>query len=150
MPLPRPCVRGLRRKFCVGGCQKTVARVCVDIRYKRVELFDRSAALVPSLDHHLFFLDHVHAFDPGERALGSIKGYITKSTEERRNDDEVWPHQHGQIPEGGRHPAGAWIRQPTLRWRSNGETIRMSQPVRRCLLAVFAHPDDETSAVPAR
>src|SRR5262249_56759715 len=36
--------------------------------------------------------------------------------------------------------------QPTLRWRSNGETRCMSQPVRRCLLAVFAHPDDETSA----
>ena len=33
-----------------------------------------------------------------------------------------------------------------MHWRSNGETIRMSPPARRCLLAVFAHPDDETSA----
>ena len=28
-----------------------------------VELFGRSEALFPGLDHHLFFLDHVHEFD---------------------------------------------------------------------------------------
>src|SRR4030095_13009934 len=28
---------------------------------------------------------------------------------------------------------------------SNGGTTRMHQPARRCILAVFAHPDDETS-----
>ena len=31
---------------------------------QRVELFGRSAALFPSLNHHLFFPDHVHEFDP--------------------------------------------------------------------------------------
>jgi hypothetical protein len=29
-----------------------------------VELFGRSEALFPSLNHHLFFPDHVHEFDP--------------------------------------------------------------------------------------
>src|SRR2546427_11278111 len=28
----------------------------------------------------------------------------------------------------------------------NGGTTRMNQSTRRCILAVFAHPDDETSA----
>jgi hypothetical protein len=31
---------------------------------ERVELFSRSEALFPSLNHHLFFPDHVHEFDP--------------------------------------------------------------------------------------
>ena len=31
---------------------------------QRVELFGRSEALFPSLNHHLFFPDHVHEFDP--------------------------------------------------------------------------------------
>ena len=34
------------------------------LRGERVELFGRREALFPSLNHHLFFLDHVHEFDP--------------------------------------------------------------------------------------
>jgi hypothetical protein len=34
------------------------------LRGERVELFGRSEALFPSLNHHLFFPDHVHEFDP--------------------------------------------------------------------------------------
>jgi hypothetical protein len=46
----------------------------------------------------------------------------------------------------GYPPQRAWTTQPTVCWQSHGEPIRMSLPTRRCLLAVFAHPDDETSA----
>jgi hypothetical protein len=38
-----------------------------------VELFGRSAALFPLLNHHLFFLDHVHEFDTDERPLCCIE-----------------------------------------------------------------------------
>ena len=34
------------------------------LRGESVELFGRSEALVSGLHHHLFFLDHVHEFDP--------------------------------------------------------------------------------------
>jgi hypothetical protein len=44
------------------------------LRSQRVELLGRSETLVPGLDHHLFFLEHVHEFDPRERPLGSLKG----------------------------------------------------------------------------
>ncbi len=40
-----------------------------------VELFGRSEALVSGLDHQLFFLDHVHEFDPDERVLGCVKRF---------------------------------------------------------------------------
>ena len=58
------------------------------------------------------------------------------------------PHDDNtaRSPGEGDAPQGAWTRQPTRRWQSHGETMRMNQPARRCLLAVFAHPDDETSA----
>ena len=36
---------------------------------QRVELFGRSAALVSLLDHHLFFLDHVHEFDTERQTI---------------------------------------------------------------------------------
>ena len=34
------------------------------LRGERAELFGRSEALFPSRNHHLFFPDHVHEFDP--------------------------------------------------------------------------------------
>jgi hypothetical protein len=34
------------------------------LRGERVELFGRSETLFPSLNHLLFFPDHVHEFDP--------------------------------------------------------------------------------------
>jgi len=43
------------------------------IRGERVELFGRSEALCPSLNHHLFFPDHGHDFDAHSRVLGGRK-----------------------------------------------------------------------------
>jgi hypothetical protein len=40
-----------------------------------VEQFGRSAALVSGLDHQLFFLNHVHEFDTGERPLCCIERF---------------------------------------------------------------------------
>ena len=38
-----------------------------------VELFSRSEALVPGLDHHLSLLNHVHELHTNERTLGSVE-----------------------------------------------------------------------------
>ena len=40
-----------------------------------VEQFGRSEALVSGLDHQLFFLDHVHEFDPNQRVLGCLERF---------------------------------------------------------------------------
>ena len=40
-----------------------------------VEQFGRSEALFPSLNHHLFFPDHVHEFNTGQRPLGGAKRF---------------------------------------------------------------------------
>jgi Helix-turn-helix of DDE superfamily endonuclease len=42
---------------------------------QRVEHFSRSAAFVSSLNHHLFFLNHVHEFDTDERPLGCLERF---------------------------------------------------------------------------
>ena len=34
------------------------------LRGEKVELFGRSETLFPSVNHHLFFPDHVHECDP--------------------------------------------------------------------------------------
>jgi hypothetical protein len=39
------------------------------------EQFGRSEALVSSLKPQLFFLDHVHEFDPDERGLRRVKRF---------------------------------------------------------------------------
>src|SRR5262252_3615188 len=54
------CVANFARKVMTGQLPVPVRR----LRGERVELFDRSEALFPSLNHHLFFPDHVHEFDP--------------------------------------------------------------------------------------
>ena len=53
-------VANFARKVMTGQLPVPVRR----LRGERVELFDRSEAPFPSLNHHLFFPDHVHEFDP--------------------------------------------------------------------------------------
>ena len=53
-------VANFAQKVMEGQLPLSVRR----LRGKRVELFGRSAALFPRLNHHLFFPDHVHEFDP--------------------------------------------------------------------------------------
>src|SRR2546423_1087076 len=53
-------VANFAQKVIPGQLPLSVRR----LRGERVELFGRSEALFPSLNHHLFFLDHVHKFDP--------------------------------------------------------------------------------------
>lgn len=77
MPLPKPqpplasnkrrrrrsqegFVANFAQKVMKGQLPLSVRR----LRGERVELFGRSEALFPSLNHHLFFPDHVHEFDP--------------------------------------------------------------------------------------
>ena len=45
------------------------------LRGQGVEQFGRSAALVSSLNYHLFFLNHVHEFDTDERPLGCLERF---------------------------------------------------------------------------
>ena len=42
---------------------------------ERIELFGCSEALFPSLNHHLFFPDHVHEFDTNSRVLCGTKRF---------------------------------------------------------------------------
>ena len=53
-------VANFAQKVMKGQLPLSVRR----LRGEGVELFGRSEALVPSLNHHLFFPDHVHEFDP--------------------------------------------------------------------------------------
>ena len=53
-------VANFAEKVMTGQLPLSVRRLSGE----RVELFGRSEALFPSLNHHLFFLDHVHEFDP--------------------------------------------------------------------------------------
>ncbi len=53
-------VANFAQKVMTGQLPLSVRR----LRGERVELFGRSEALFPSLNHHLFFPDHVHEFDP--------------------------------------------------------------------------------------
>ena len=53
-------VANFAQKVMMGQLPLSVRR----LRGERVELFGRSEALFPSLNHHLFFPDHVHEFDP--------------------------------------------------------------------------------------
>ena len=52
-------VANFAQKVMTGQLPLSVRR----LRSESVELFGRSAALFPLLNHHLFFLDHVHEFD---------------------------------------------------------------------------------------
>mgnify|MGYP003450186223 CR=1 FL=1 len=56
----RGFVANFAQKVMTGQLPLSVRR----LRGERVELFGCSEALFPSLNHHLFFLDHVHEFDP--------------------------------------------------------------------------------------
>src|SRR5881398_2787308 len=40
-----------------------------------VEQFGRSEPLVPSLEYHLFFLDHMHEFDSNQSVLNCLKRF---------------------------------------------------------------------------
>ena len=62
-------VANFAQKVMKGQLPLSVRR----LRGERVELFGRSEALFPSLHHHLFFLDHVHEFDPDQRALCRVE-----------------------------------------------------------------------------
>jgi hypothetical protein len=53
-------VANFAQKVMTGQLPLPVRR----LRGERVELFGRSEALFPGLNHHLFFPDHVHEFDP--------------------------------------------------------------------------------------
>ena len=53
-------VANFAQKVIPGQLPLSVRR----LRGERVELFGRSEALFSSLNHHLFFPDHVHEFDP--------------------------------------------------------------------------------------
>ena len=53
-------VANFAQKVIPGQLPLSVRR----LRGERVELFGRSEALFPRLNHHLFFSDHVHEFDP--------------------------------------------------------------------------------------
>ena len=53
-------VANFAQKVMTGQLPLSVRR----LRGERVELFGCSEALFPSLNHHLFFPDHVHEFDP--------------------------------------------------------------------------------------
>jgi hypothetical protein len=62
------CYRWKKNGFVANFAQKVMkGQLSLSVRRlsgERVELFGRSEALVPSLNHHLFFPDHVHEFDP--------------------------------------------------------------------------------------
>jgi hypothetical protein len=45
------------------------------LRGQGVEQFGRSETLVPGLDDHLFFLDHVHEFDADESGLSRVERF---------------------------------------------------------------------------
>ena len=47
-----------------GAMKEQLALSVWGLSSQRVEQFGRSEALVSGLTHHLFFLDHVHEFDP--------------------------------------------------------------------------------------
>jgi hypothetical protein len=53
-------VANFAQKVMTGQLPLSVRR----LGSERIELFGRSEALFPSLNHHLFFPDHVHEFDP--------------------------------------------------------------------------------------
>ena len=56
----RGFVANFAQKVMTGQLPLSVRR----LRGERVELFGRSEALFPGLNHQLFFPDHVHEFDP--------------------------------------------------------------------------------------
>jgi hypothetical protein len=67
----RPPCDVLRERFCgfVANFVQNVMKGQLPLSVRRlsgesVELFGRSEALVSGLHYHLFFLDHVHEFDP--------------------------------------------------------------------------------------
>ena len=61
-------VANFAQKVMKGQLSLSVRR----LRGEGVELFGRSAALFPSLHHHLFFPDHVHEFDPNYTLSGVL------------------------------------------------------------------------------
>jgi hypothetical protein len=54
------CVANFAQKVLMGQLSLSVRR----LRGERVEQFSRSEAFFASLNHQLFFPDHVHEFDP--------------------------------------------------------------------------------------
>ena len=67
---------GTREGFVANsleGHDGVVAPVCAEITRRESELFGHSEVLFPSLNHHLFFPDHVHEFDTDERPLCCIE-----------------------------------------------------------------------------
>ena len=64
-------VANFAQKVMTGQLPLSVRRLSGE----RVELFGRSEALFPSLNHQLFFPDHVHKFDPNSRVLGGAKRF---------------------------------------------------------------------------
>ena len=68
---PGGFVANFVQKVMTGQLPLSVRR----LRGERVELCGRSEALFPSLNHHLFFPDHVHEFNTGQRPLGGAKRF---------------------------------------------------------------------------
>jgi hypothetical protein len=57
-------IKGSVANLVQGAMKGQLARSVWGLSSQGVEQFGRSEALVSSLTHHLFFLDHVHEVDP--------------------------------------------------------------------------------------
>jgi hypothetical protein len=56
--------QGFCRKFCSEDHEGQLPLAVRRLRSESVALLGRRAALFPSLNRHLFFLEPVHAFEP--------------------------------------------------------------------------------------
>ena len=62
--LPRETTNGSVANLVQGAMKGQLALSVWGLSSQRVEQFGRSEALVSGLTHQLFFLNHVHEFDP--------------------------------------------------------------------------------------